>query len=93
MNHVKTKLSKMFKMRDLGPASFILGIEIRRDRTKRKIALSQEQYVKTVLERCGMSESKPAYTPMAHNVKLTADDPEDDATTFEMTVFALAILL
>lgn len=65
MNQIKTKLSSLFKMRDLGPASYILGIEIIRDRPKRTVSLSQRQYIRTVLERYGMADCRPMWTPMA----------------------------
>lgn len=41
IDQIKAKLSSMFKMRDLGPASHILGIEIKCNRTNRTISLSQ----------------------------------------------------
>ncbi|OJT04598.1 hypothetical protein TRAPUB_4686, partial [Trametes pubescens] len=41
MDEVKRKLTVQFKMRDLGEASYILGIAIRRDRPARAIYLSQ----------------------------------------------------
>ncbi|KIJ06565.1 hypothetical protein PAXINDRAFT_35872, partial [Paxillus involutus ATCC 200175] len=41
MDSVKAKLSVAFKMRDLGEAKYILGIEINRDRKLRTISLSQ----------------------------------------------------
>ena len=41
MDKVKAMLASKFKMRDLGKASYALGIEIKRDRRKRTIRLSQ----------------------------------------------------
>jgi hypothetical protein len=38
-------------MKDLGEASFILGIEIRRDRSKRVLGLSQNAYIEKVLKK------------------------------------------
>jgi len=36
-------------MKDLGAANYILGMEIKRDQTKRKLWLNQRKYVQTVL--------------------------------------------
>ena len=44
------ELSSYFKLRDLGPTSFLLGIEIIRNCEKREISLSQCQYVIDALE-------------------------------------------
>jgi hypothetical protein len=64
MRTIKTKLLDAFKMRDLGPASFILGLEIIHDRANHTIALSQAQYISKVLERCGMTDCSTDKTPM-----------------------------
>ena len=39
VNSVKSLLAKKFEMKDLGPANFILGMQIRRDREKQKLWL------------------------------------------------------
>ena len=38
-------------MKDMGEASYVLGVKIVRDRTKRLLGLSQETYIKRMLER------------------------------------------
>ena len=42
----KKFLFSKFDMKDLGEASFVLGIEIHRDRKNRVLALSQKTYLK-----------------------------------------------
>src|SRR3954464_4524879 len=59
---VKAELNKEFDMKDLGAASRILGIDIRRDRKKSKLCLSQKAYLRKILEMFGMSNSKPVVT-------------------------------
>ena len=41
LTSIKVWLSKEFVMKDLGEASYILGIKVYRDRSKRMIRLSQ----------------------------------------------------
>ena len=62
---VKAWLSDCFSMKDLGEASYILGIKIYRDRSKRLLGLSQSTYINKVLERFKMDSSKKGYVPMA----------------------------
>ena len=62
---VKQGLTAQFEMEDLGEASFLLGIDIRRDRARRSIAIGQSAYVTALLERHGMSDCKPCSTPTA----------------------------
>jgi hypothetical protein len=51
---VKTQLSSKFDMKDLGASNFILGMEIKRDRKRRKLWLNKRKYVETILQRFNM---------------------------------------
>ncbi|GKD38750.1 hypothetical protein Tco_1258957 [Tanacetum coccineum] len=51
-------------MKDLGEATYILGIKIIRDRSKRLIALSQSDYLEKILKKFRMENSEKGYTPM-----------------------------
>ena len=55
---LKTLLGKEFDMKDLGATKKILGMEIYRDRSSRKLWLSQHNYVEKVLNRFGISKAK-----------------------------------
>lgn len=61
--------AKKFEMKDHGDASFILGIQIRRDRSRGLIGLSQKSYIEKVLKRFGMHDCKPIDTPVAKGDK------------------------
>ncbi|GKE38183.1 retrotransposon protein, putative, ty1-copia subclass [Tanacetum coccineum] len=61
---VKSWLCKCFSMKDLGEATYILGIKIIRDRSKRLIALSQSAYLEKILKKFRMENSKKRYAPM-----------------------------
>ena len=53
---LKTKsfLSKNFEMKDIKDVSFVIGIQIQRDRTREILGLSQKAYIDKVLDRCAM---------------------------------------
>ena len=82
-DRVVQELSEHFKLRDLGPTSFLLGIQITRDRSNRRISLSQRQYILDMLERYGFSGCSPIKTPMEPKLRLSAQDgpstPEEKA--------------
>jgi hypothetical protein len=61
---VKDSLAKVFKLKDLGPTKFLLGIQIDYDQAKCTIALSQRQYILDILTRFKMSDCSPVSTPM-----------------------------
>ncbi|KAJ4706252.1 Retrovirus-related Pol polyprotein from transposon TNT 1-94 [Melia azedarach] len=68
---LKDLLSVEFEMKDLGAARKILGMEIYRDRSKKKLFLSQKGYIQKILSRCGMSTAKPIDTPSGANAHLS----------------------
>jgi transposase InsO family protein len=72
---VKKRLTAQFDMEDLGEASFLLGIDIRRDRARRTISISQSAYIAALLERHGMSDCKSVSTPMDRDSKTTLNQP------------------
>ena len=62
---IKGWLSSKFEMKDIGEAAYILGMKISRDQSKKLVSLSQEKYIKKILERFRMQDCKPLNTPMA----------------------------
>ena len=58
-------------MKDMGEASYILGVKIHRNRSKRLLTLSQEQYIQIVIERFRMKNYNPINTPMEKGEKLS----------------------
>ena len=71
IKEVKMHLSSKFNMKDLGAASLILGMEIKRNRADRKLWLNQRKYIKTILHRFNMQECKPIPIPVG--VRLSAE--------------------
>jgi hypothetical protein len=61
---MKKFLSSNFDMEDLGEASFVLGIEIHRDRRKGVLGLSQKVYIEKVLKKFSMYKSSSSSTPI-----------------------------
>ena len=59
LHETKRFLSNKFDMKDLGNASFMLGIQIYRDRSKGILGLSQKAYIDKVLSRFSMSNCAP----------------------------------
>jgi len=82
---LKALLSQEFDMKDLGAAKKILGMEIHRDRSSKKLWLSQQGYVEKVLDRFGMSNTKPVSTPLANHFKLSSNQcPNTDKEVADM---------
>ena len=58
-------------MKDLREATYILGIRVYRDRSKRMIGLSQSLYLEKVLKRFNMLDSKRGLLPFRHGIHLS----------------------
>jgi hypothetical protein len=54
LHETKGFLSSDFDMKDLGDASYVLDIQIHRDRTKGVLGLSQMAYIEKMLKRYNM---------------------------------------
>ncbi|VFQ83182.1 unnamed protein product [Cuscuta campestris] len=71
LTSVKTWLSENFSMKDLGDASYVLGIRIYRDRSRKLIGLNQSTYIDKILDRFSMSNSKKGSLPMTPGTVLS----------------------
>src|SRR5271154_6302317 len=71
VNDLKAQLSEEYEMKDMGELEYFLGIQVHRDRERKIIHISQPGYNRTILERFGMQDSKPASTPLSTGARLT----------------------
>jgi hypothetical protein len=69
------ELSKHFKMRDLGPTSWLLAVQVKQDPQNCSISLSQAQYVRELLERFRMDDCNAVKTPLTPGLDLSDDQP------------------
>jgi hypothetical protein len=84
MEEIKSKLMSKFKIVDLGDATSILGMRIRRDRAARTLELDQEQYIKQCCLLLGLSKSKTMLTPeniAASHRRSTRSSSDNDAAS------------
>ena len=87
---LKKIIADKFKIRDLGPIKFILGIKVERE--GESLFLSQENYISTILDRFGMTNCKLSATPMP--IKLEKDSKEaltpfKDITLYQQLIGSL----
>ncbi|KAL5574922.1 hypothetical protein UlMin_016621 [Ulmus minor] len=91
---LKRQLGNEFEMKDLGPAKKILGMEIIRDRKQGTLFVSQCGYLRKVLAKFGMSDSKAVQTPLAAHFKLSTDmSPKTDLERMDMERIPYAIFV
>ena len=77
-----------YKMNDLGPLKWVVGLKVSRNRQQRTITLSQETYIGAILKKFGMDAANPTNTPYNASVILskeqcpTTEKETEDASAF-----------
>ena len=77
--HFKRDCPNAFEMKDMGDATFVLGIEIIRDRKRCLLGLSQKSYIEKVLKRFNMESCAKGEAPMSKGDKFNKSQcPQND---------------
>jgi hypothetical protein len=86
MEQIKVTMARNFDMKFLKDGEFdMLGVNINRDRAARTVTLSQAATVEALLEKAGMTDCKPAPTPVATGFVFTREDsPQTDLEVADM---------
>jgi hypothetical protein len=87
-----TLLNDRFKLKDLGPLKYFLGLKIAR--STEGISVNQIKYALEVLEDFGLLATKPVKFPMEQNLKLSKDEGDhlSDSTSYRRLVGRLLYL-
>lgn len=75
---INNSLKREFKIKDLGMVQDILGMSVERVGSLGSIKVSQEKYVKDLLERFGMTECNTISVPMENNINIETIKSETD---------------
>jgi hypothetical protein len=81
-------------MKDLGEASYVLGLKIHRDQNKGILGLSQQIYIEKILKRYSMENYKPENTSIAKGDKFSLDQcPKTELKKLEIHQISYASLI
>lgn len=69
----KARIQQKFEARDLGNATYFLGMDIIRNRINRTITLAQTRLTADILSKHNMMEAKTLSVPLSPATKLTSD--------------------
>ena len=81
LRDVKERLMSAFEARDLGEATYFLGMDIIRDRGSRTIKLAQGRLTADLLSKHDLSEGRTLSTPLNASTKLTREGEPLDLQT------------
>uniref|UniRef100_A0AAV1UBQ4 Polyprotein n=1 Tax=Peronospora matthiolae TaxID=2874970 RepID=A0AAV1UBQ4_9STRA len=85
IQEVKTALKSSFRMKELGKAKFILGVEIDHDHNCSKLMIRQTRYIDDVASRFNQEDAKAVINPCESGLKLSKkQSPTTDVDRAEM---------
>ncbi|GJV69469.1 uncharacterized mitochondrial protein-like protein [Tanacetum coccineum] len=89
---IKGHLNDKFRIKDLGPLHYYLGIKFLRN--TKGLAMTQRKYAIELVTHAGLLDTKPLATSMDPTIKLTMDtgDPISDPTIYRTLVGKLLYL-
>jgi hypothetical protein len=71
VNEFKRRVNGKYRLTDLGPCKWLLGIKVDRNLENGTIALSQHAYIDSIITRFNFDDLKPSSTPMDPSSPLT----------------------
>jgi hypothetical protein len=92
IKELKQFLCQHFEMKDLGPLSYFLGLEVLS--SSDGLFLSHAKYASDLVSRAGLPDCKIEHTPLEPNVRFTLQDGTllNDATLYRQLVGSLIYL-
>ena len=92
INELQNSLHQSFHMKDLGPLTYFLGLEVHQ--SEKGLVLDQHKYTLDLIDMAGLSHSTPVDTPLEVNLKLTQDSGDllPDPTFYRQLVGSLIYL-
>ena len=87
MGDIKKVLKKNFKMKDMGPLTFFLGIQFHQK--ENSLVMNQSHYLSEILKKFKMDNCKPRKTPCETNAHAYDSDEPFDSRTYREAVGSL----
>jgi len=84
INSLKESLASRYEMTDMGEIQSYLGVDITRDHANCTMDINQTDYIQQVVERFGMRDANPVYTPLPAGMEAHLVKYEDQASTSEI---------
>ena len=92
INDIKHQLGKLYQMKDLGPASSYLGVQITRDQNTQAIWIDQQAYIENALKRFELLDANNANTSLPAGIHLEkSEEPAalDTKTSYQQIIRTL----
>jgi hypothetical protein len=84
VHQFKSGMLKHMEIMDLGKLHWLLGIEVKHDRERHTIHLSQRSYIDSPIHQYNFNDLKPASTPMQHGLLLSMSPIPNTTATWAL---------
>jgi hypothetical protein len=74
LSWIKSVIGAEFKIKDLGDVHHLLGLQIARDRSNKKLTICQSTYARSVVEKFNMGHAHAKHTPAEHSAPVSQKD-------------------
>ncbi|KAE8231736.1 hypothetical protein CF326_g3244 [Tilletia indica] len=88
---IRSAFTERFKMTDNGPLTQVLGLKIGINHSSGLATISQEAYIKSLVQRFGLEDANAVDTPMTAALQGIGPRTDGQATAAEITLFACLI--
>jgi transposase InsO family protein len=94
VDRLKDQIANRYEITDLGNIESYLGIRILRDRSNKRLTIDQSGYVKDILDRFGMIDANPNYTPLpsgadVHLIRYDGQASQSEITHYQSLIGSL----
>jgi hypothetical protein len=87
VNKLKTTLSNRYEMTDLGEIDSYLGVQIKHDRSTKRLEIDQSRYVLEIISHFGLSDTNPARTPLPSGADVHLEKYDGEASQADIKLF------
>jgi len=87
INALKSALSDRYEMTDLGEIDSYLGVNIKRDRSNKRLEIDQSRYVLDIVNRFGQSDAYPTRTPLPTGAETHFRKHDGQASAAEIKLY------
>src|SRR6267154_1089202 len=84
---IKTTLSNRYEMTNLGEIESYLGVQIKQDRSNKRLEIDQSCYILEIVDRFGLSDAHPARTPLPTGADVFLEKYNEQASTSDIKLY------
>jgi hypothetical protein len=87
IKQIKSSLASRYEMTDLGEIESYLGVNIKRDRSQKRLEIDQSHYLKEIVSRFGLADANPAHTPLPSGAEVYLEKHDGEASNADIKLY------